>query len=242
MTPGRDSGRAGPSRRRGPRRRLGKRLGLGTASVLAATVIVACSSAPSSHPSAGKPSPSPPSPGALATPSSVSSEGPLACATTARATAGSGPWKLVTPSTLCDLPEQTSAEYVQSGRALASLDKILLHMGNAGRVTSTVTAAYQSPQTPNFYRAVTFVGFDGTFRQAAALSTMEEPGNTYTRVPPGPHGGVMACSGENDAGYCVWATSTTVAEITISDSTRDLLGANIGANAVRIRDVLEAPA
>jgi hypothetical protein len=52
----------------------------------------------------------------------------------------------------------------------------------------------------------------------------------------------MACSGENDAGDCVWATSTTVAEITITDSTRDLLGANIGANAVRIRDVLEAPA
>jgi hypothetical protein len=52
-------------------------------------------------------------------------------------------------------------------------------------VTSTVTAAYQSPQTPNFDRGVTFVGFDGTFRQAAALSTMELPGETYTRVPQG---------------------------------------------------------
>lgn len=228
------------------RRRLWKRLAIVTGSVLVASVVVACSASPgsSSHPSASKPSLSPPSVGASSSSGGLSATtlGPSACVIATQATAGSGSWKLVTPATLCGLPEQTSAQYQQSGQSLATLDKDLIGMDDAGSVTSTITAAYQSPQTPNFYRAVTFVGFDGTFQPAAALSAMEQPGETYTSEPPGPHGGRLVCSSENDGGDCVWATSTTVAEITISDSTRELLGANIGANAVRIRDALEASA
>jgi hypothetical protein len=223
------------------RRRLRTRLGIGTGCVLVAVTIAACSSA-GSHAAPGPSASSPQSPHAVTTPSSSISEGPLACVTAGKSAQGSGPWKLVAPSKLCGLPVQTSSEYVQSGQSLASLDKIVLKMQNAGTVTSTVTAAWQSPRTPNFDRGITFVGFEGTFKLAAALNALELPGETYTSVAPGPHGGTMACSGENDGGNCVWATSTTVCEITISDSTRQLLGSNIAANAVRIRDALEAPA
>jgi hypothetical protein len=223
------------------RRRVWARLGIGTGCVLVAVTIAACSSA-GSHAASGPSASSPPSPRPLATPSSSSSEGPLACVTAGKPAQGSGPWKLVAPATLCGLPEQTTGQYVQSGQSLAGLDKEVLKIDNAGPVTSEFSAAYQSPPTPNFDRSVTVVGFVGTFKAAAALNALELPGQTYTSVPPGPHGGTMACSGENDGGNCVWVTPTTVCEITISDSTRQLLDANIAANAVRIRDALEAPA
>jgi hypothetical protein len=223
------------------RRRLWARLGAGVGCVLVAVTIAACSSA-GSHAASGPSASSPPSPRPLATPSASSSEGPLACVTSGKAAQGSGPWKLVAPSKLCGLPVQTSAEYVQSGQSLAGLDKEVLKIANVGPVTSEFSAAWQSPRTPNFDRGITFVGFEGTFKPAAALNALEVPGETYTNVAPGPHGGVMACSGENDGGNCVWATTTTVCEVTISDSTRQLLDANIGVNGVRIRDALEVSA
>jgi hypothetical protein len=262
MTPGRDSGPTGSSCLRLLRRRLWKRLGLGTASILAAVVIAACSSAPSSHPSAdtpslsppslsppllSPPSLSPPSPGALATPPTGTAGGPLACVTAGRATAGDGPWKLITPLTLCQLPLETSPQYQQSGQALAGTTKILITMDNAGTVTSTIAVTYQASkkasEAASHDRSVSVVGFDGRFRPAAALSAVEEqPEYTYTNLPPGPHGGLMGCANIEGTENCVWATSTTVCEITIIDPTGELISASSGANAVRIRDVLEAPA
>jgi hypothetical protein len=247
MTPGRDIGPAGHSRRWRPRRRPWKRLGLSTASILAATVIAACSSAASSHPSADTPSLSPPSLGPLATPSTNSAGGPLACVSAGRATAGDGPWKLVAPLALCQLPLETSPQFQKSGQALAGTTKILINMDNAGTVTSTIAVTYQASQeaaeAASHDRSVSVVGFDGRFRPAAALSAVEEqPEYTYTNLPPGPHGGMMACANVEGTENCVWATSTTVCEITIIDPTGELIGASSGANAVRIRDVLEAPA
>jgi hypothetical protein len=244
--PPRPHGRSGLGHRPGPRRRrLWKRLGIITGSVLAAFVLAACSSASSSHPSPSKPSLSVPSvgalsPGAVPTPSTSSADGPLACVTAGKPAAGSGPWKLVPPGTLCGLPEQTSAQDQQSGQSLASIDKILFNMDNVGPVTSTIAAMYQGARAASF-RSVSVVGFDGSFRPAAALSALEEPGSTYTDVPPGPHGGRLACANVEGSEDCVWATPTTACEITIIDPTGELMGANSGTNAVRIRDVLEVP-
>jgi hypothetical protein len=236
-----DGGADPPRQLRGRSRRW---LGIATGSVVVAFVVVACSSASSSHPSAGKPSLSVPSvgalsPGAVPTPSANSADGPLACVTAGQSAAGSGPWKLVTPPALCGLPEQTTAQAQQSGQSLAGTDKALLSMDNVGPVTSTIAAIYQGARAASF-RSVSVVGFDGRFRPAAALSAVEEqPEYTYTSVPPGPHGGMMACANIEGSEDCVWATSTTVCDITIIDPTGELIGANTGANAVRIRDVLE---
>jgi hypothetical protein len=211
-----------------------------TGSVLVAFVVVACS------PAARQPaSPHPSSPSASKPPASTSlaksALGPSACVTAARPTGGSGPWKVVPPPTLCGLPEQTSAQYLQTARGLASIIKVLLSISNVGPVTSTITATYQSPQTPNFNRSLAFVGFEGTFRPAAAVSVVEGTAYTFTSVSPGPHGGAMGCANEEGTENCVWATSTTLCEIQILDSTGELLGANVGVNAVRIRDALEVP-
>ena len=239
-----DGGPGAPPRRR----RLRTCLRIAVGGVLVVTVAAACSSAgqpSSSRPPARTPSPSAkPSAGALSTTAPVtgSALGPSACVTAARPAGGNGPWKLLSPRALCGLPLFDSAKYVQSGQSLASMDKMLFSMNNVGSVTTTVTLTYQSPRTPNFYRSVAFVGFEGTFRPAAALSAIELTGYTYTSEPPGPHGGMLACGRTSGAWDCVWATHSTVCDIEVLDTTGELIGANIGANAVRIRDAIEAPA
>jgi len=225
------------------------RLGIAAGSVLVVVAVVSCSSAGRpgpSHPSSGTPSPSAAKtsagPASTNAPVTGSALGPSACVTTGSAAAGSGPWKLISPRTLCGLPLFDSAQYVQSGQSLASMDKMLFSLNDVGPVTATVTLTYQSPKTPNFYRSVAFVGFQGTFRPAAAINAMELPSYTYTNEPPGPHGGMLACGRTQGAWDCVWATPSTVCEIEILDTTGELTGANIAVNAVRIRDALEAPA
>lgn len=239
-------GRCGPGYQPRPRRRgLWKRLGIVTGSVFTAFVVVACSSASSSHPSASKPPPSPRSTGAVPTPSAISAGGASACVTAGRVTGGSGPWKLVAAPTLCQLPADDSAQYQQSGQSLAQITKISLNLADAGTETSTMAVTYQdsqASQAASHFRSVSAVGFDGRFRPAAALGAAEETGYAYTKVPPGPHGGTLACANVEGTENCVWATPTTVCEITIIDPTGELIGANIAANAVRIRDVLEVPA
>jgi len=76
---------------------------------------------------------------------------------------------------------------------------------------------------------------------AAAISAVEGTSYTFQKVPPGPHGGAMGCANEEGTWTCVWATHTTLCTIQIIDTTGELLGANIGVNAVRIRDAVEAP-
>jgi hypothetical protein len=239
-----DGGPGAPPRRP----RLWSWLGIAASSVLVVPAIVGCSSAGqpgSSHPSSGTPSPSAAKtsagPASTNAPVTGSALGPSACVAAGRPAGGSGPWKLISPRTLCGLPLFDSAQYVQSGQSLAAMDKMLFSMNNVGPVTTTVTLTYQSPKTPNFYRSVAFVGFEGTFRPASALSAIEVSGYTYTSEPPGPHGGRMACAKTSGAWDCAWATPTTVCDIEILDTTGDLIGANIAVNAVRIRDALEAP-
>jgi hypothetical protein len=240
--PRRPHGRSGPGHWPGPRR---GRLGVVGGSVLAAFVLAACSSASSSHPPASKPPVGKPSPGATPTRSASNADGPLACVTAGRATGGNGPWKLVTPPTLCQLQLQTSHQFKQSGQQLVDATKALLLIDDAGTVTSALGVTYQgssdAAQRASSGRSVSVVGFDGRFRPAAALIAVEEAQFTYTNLPPGPHGGMLACANTEGSEDCIWATHTTLCDITIIDPTGELIGGNSGANAVRIRDVLEVP-
>lgn len=219
-----------------------RRLRLGAGCVLVAIGVAACSPAvkpavphpsPSQlSPSAGKPSPSTALP--------ASALGPSACVTAGQPAGGSGPWKFVAPPTLCGLPLDNSSQSQQLGQTVADETKLLVTTDNAGSVTSSTTQEYQSPKVPNFYRSINFVGLKGRFRPAAALSEAEEQGYTYASVPPGPHGGAMACADVQGGENCVWATPTTLGIYTIIDTTHELITA-IGPNAARIRDALEAP-
>jgi hypothetical protein len=231
----RDGGPAGSARRR----RLWTWLGTATGSGVLAIAVAACSSA-GSKPAAPHPSPSKPSPSASIG-LSASAMGPSACVTAGRPAGGSGPWRFVAPATLCGLPLDNSTQSQQLGLTVASENKLLLTMDGGGTATSSTTLEYQSPRVPNFYRSINVVGLEGTFHPAAAVSAVEEQGYTYTREPPGPHGGVMACADTEGVEDCVWATSTTVCDVQIIDLSRELLGASVAVNAVRIRDALEAP-
>jgi hypothetical protein len=230
-----DGGPGTPAR---PRRRWA-RLGTAAGGGLLAIALVACSSA-ASKPPAPHPSPSKPSPSA-STSLSASAMGPSACVTSSRPTAGSGPWTLVTPQTVCGLPLDNSSDYQQGGQTLAGEYKMLLTMDGGGSPKSTVTLEYQSPRVPNFYRSINIVGFEGRFRPALAVRVIEEEGYSYSNLPPGPHGGALACANVEGSENCVWATSTTLCSMSIIDLSHELLGASIAANAVRIRDAVEAP-
>lgn len=115
-----------------------------------------------------------------------------------------------------------------------------------GKETSDVSQGYQIPHnTSAVYRSISFTGLEGTFNAqeaAHAVETSLGSGYTFNSVPPGPHGGVMACgSVSSNSENCVWASPTTLCLIMIIDTTQQLIGPNVDANAVRIRDVLEVP-
>jgi hypothetical protein len=230
-----DGGPGTPARRR----RLRTRLGAAASCGMLAVALAACSSA-ASKPVAPHPSPSRPSPSASSG-LSASAMGPSACVTADRPAAGSGPWTLISPRTVCGLPLDNSSDYQQSGQVLAGEYKLLLNMDGGGTPKSTVTLEYQSPRIPNFYRSISVVGFEGRFRPAVAVRVIEEEGYSYSNLPPGPHGGALACANVEGAENCVWATSTTLCSLSIIDLSHELLGASIAANAVRIRDAVESP-
>lgn len=118
---------------------------------------------------------------------------------------------------------------------------------SAGRYSSSLAQAYQlRGSNSGIFRSVAFVGLEGRFRPAtavAALGSALQFSAPLKTVPAGPHRGAMGCAPV--AGYaweCVWATATTLGEFQIIDTTRELTGRHMAANAVRIRDALEVPA
>jgi hypothetical protein len=204
-------------------------------------VLAACTSGPASAPGAspsGSPAASAAAPDAL---------GPSACDTSSQTSSQSASWKLVAPATLCGLPVNNSAAQQSSSQAMVSAVEGDLQNLNGpayGQQTSSVSQGYQvARNSAGVYRSITFTGLDGTFSPQAAANAVEtsiEDNYTFSSVPPGPHGGVMACGSQfSDTETCVWATPTTLGLFTIIDTTKELVGSSIAANAVSIRDVLE---
>ena len=177
--------------------------------------------------------------------------GPSACVTASQAASHGTKWKLLSPRTLCGLPQNNSPAEQSSSQQMASVMKELLtnFTGNGpdyGKETADVSQGYQiARNTSGVYRSISFTGLEGTFNPQAAASAVETSlgsGYTFDSVDPGPHGGVMACgSVSSNSENCVWATPTTLCLIMIIDTTQQLIGPSVDANAVRIRDVLEVP-
>jgi hypothetical protein len=215
---------------------------------LSAVVLASCASGPAPSPGgSGNRSPSV-SPGAsTAAPDAL---GPSACVTASQPSSQAASWKLVSPATLCGLPQNNSPAEVSASQEMVSAVESDLQNFNGpdfGQETSAVSQGYQIAHNDvDVYRSVSFTGLEGTFDAQAAVSAVEASfasDYTFTSVPPGPHGGVMACAPVAfDSADCVWATPTTLCFIIIIDTTRQLVGPGAAANAVRIRDVLEVPA
>jgi hypothetical protein len=211
-------------------------LGIGSGALTAAVVLAACTS----------PGPKPSPAGSSVQPNPL---GASACATASQAPSQVSKWKLLSPRTLCGLPQDNSAAELSSSQEMASAiesDLTNINGQTYGTETSDVSQGYQiGHNTAGVYRSITFTGLEGTFSPQAAASSVETSiasNYTFTSVPPGPHGGVMACGPvSSESASCVWATPTTLCLIMIIDTTQQLVGPNAAASAVSIRDVLEVP-
>jgi hypothetical protein len=75
---------------------------------------------------------------------------------------------------------------------------------------SSVTSVWAS-----HYKAIGFIGFDGTFNPDAVIKYMKTQLTSTQMVSPGQHGGQMMCgyytstSTEREASECLWVTPTT---------------------------------
>jgi hypothetical protein len=173
--------------------------------------------------------------------------GPSACITTS-SSSGTGAWKVVEPRALCGQPLDTTAEgkaVDQESLQTAELTfSPLVETTDIGSYTSGFAAGYELPAGLGVSRFINIVALNGHFNTVAAVSAMVSestaPGEVFHTMPPGPHGGVLQCaiSGPYTAD-CVFGTATTVAYITIEDTSKELIGAHAGAAAVDIRNAVE---
>jgi hypothetical protein len=235
--PGPAYGSPSPSGQQPRKRRTGLWLGL-TGGIVAVVVIVAVvlvAAKPGSSGNGG---------------GSNAELGASACVPSGKLTSGAGPWKLITPQTLCGMAKETSAQAQQGNQALLNSTELVFSPvsgASIGSETSGFAASYETPNGQGVFRFVNYVGFDGTFNPQAAVTALASldtnpdiPGNVFRSVAAGPHGGAMECAPNDTAEECVFATSTTFADIEISDTSRELTGAHTDTTAIDIRDALEA--
>lgn len=189
-------------------------------------------------------------PGPSASGGSLSgASGPSACVTPGQPAAGSGPWKLIQPKTLCHLPVDNSPQGTEASQEDLNSTKLVFHpvsgQANPGTETSDFGVSYQIPSSANLERFVNVVGFNGTFNTHVAvreLVHLDSGLTNFRSVPPGPHGGLMECGPSYNNEVCIFGTKTTLGQFTIADTRKELTGANTAANAIRIRDALEVRA
>jgi hypothetical protein len=247
--PGPQSAYRGPQQPQPPRGRprTGMWLGIGGGAAVAIIVVVVVIFALASP--GGRPSASATTPSASTTPAaSATTQVPAACPEPAQS-GGSGPWTVVQPQTICDLPLDTSAAELEANQELVSavesdVSTSTLNGPSAGSYTSSVGAGYEyRPGTvKNVYRSVGFAALNGTFNVPAAMTSIESNyGITFQNLPPGPHGGMLACARLGGQPLCAFATSTTLCQFNIIDTTNEL-DANLAANALSIRDTIETKA
>jgi len=120
----------------------------------------------------------------------------------------------------------------------------------AGHVTKDVVAMYDlgpvtSTQSSDF-KAVGFIGYDGTFNPAAVIKFEQTQLLSTRMVSAGSHGGKMMCgyttlSGA-DASECVWVTPTTFGQVEFIVGQSQVKYPGAAALALQVRDAVEVPA
>lgn len=234
-----------PPRRR---RRTGLWLGIGggaAAAIIVVVVVIFALAGPGGKPSASatRPAASATTPAAAPT-----TQVPPACPEPAQS-GGTGPWTVIQPQTICDLPLDTSAGELEASQELVSavesdVSTSTLNGPSAGSYTSSVGAGYEyrTGTVKNVYRSVGFAALNGTFNVPVAMTSIESNYDiTFQNLPPGPHGGLLACGILASQPLCAFATSTTLCQFNIIDTTNEL-DANLAANALSIRDTIETKA
>ncbi len=160
---------------------------------------------------------------------------------------GSGPWKLVQPSTVCGIPISQDAAFTQIAQTeLQGAELAFTIPGGFGHYTNGVAfqAMYPDINSPGPYLSVQVFGFNGTFTNVtAAVKALEsDDGETFYTVPAGPHGGVMQCAQDSDDQIqeCVFGTSTTLGDIQFAFQNLSIpAGISADASAISVRNAVE---
>jgi len=212
--------------------------------IVVTTLVTACSSGVSQKQSKTDEKPS----SAQTEENPGSALGPSACIATS-SSSGTGAWKVVQPRVLCGQPLDTTTQGREVDQESLKTTELafnpLAETTNIGNYTSGFAAGYELPDGLGVSRFVNIVALNGHFNTLATVTAMASesaaPGEVFHTMPPGPHGGILQCaiSGTFTAD-CVFGTATTIAYITIEDTSKELVGAHAGATAVDIRNAVEA--
>ncbi len=112
-----------------------------------------------------------------------------------------------------------SSYYVTVAKSQATPYAVAIKAKGAGVPGKEVIALYNLSSVTSVwaddYKAVAFVGFDGTFKPDAVIAYMKTQLTSTRMVSAGPHGGLMMCgyylspTTKQNASECLWVTPTT---------------------------------
>jgi hypothetical protein len=122
-----------------------------------------------------------------------------------------------------------------------------LKASKAGTPGKMVIGVYDSGPvstlTSSAYKGIVFVGFDGTFDQAAVIKSVRADLKSSRMVNAGPHGGKMVCGYDTTSGTsaseCVWATKTTVGVVEFLKGGRPVKQGGASGLTVKVRQAVE---
>ena len=120
----------------------------------------------------------------------------------------------------------------------------------AGQPGNATFAMYNlgSVTTPGAsdFKAVTFVGYDGTFKPAAVIKYEQTQLVSTRMVNAGQHGGEMMCGYNratgSDASDCVWVTTSTFGQVKFIEGSTPVKYPGASDIALTVRNAVEVPA
>ena len=120
----------------------------------------------------------------------------------------------------------------------------------AGTPGKDVIAVYDlsSITTPGAsdFKAVNFIGYDGTFKPAAIIAAERAQLVDTRMVTAGPHGGEMMCGYSvvdgSDTSECVWVTTSTFGQVEFVVGTSEVKYPGASSIALTVRNAVEVQA
>jgi hypothetical protein len=158
---------------------------------------------------------------------------------TEAAKAGSYPLNSAASRSLAQLVKSTAASVGQQIKAKGA--------GDPGKdVVAVYDLTSVSDPSASDFKAVDFVGFDGTFKPAEIIKYEQAQLVSTRMVPAGPHGGEMMCGYSratgSDASECLWVTNTTFGQVEFTVGQTPIKYPGASSIALAVREAVEVPA
>ena len=143
-----------------------------------------------------------------------------------------------------------TTDFSTSGQTRAAQVVQKIKAQGAGSPGTSVFAVYSlnsEPESSSLFKAVEFVGYDGTFIPAKVIAYEKTQLASTSMVSPGSHGGQMMCGEDTSSGsgntVCLWVTSTTFGEVDfVAGQSLTKFAGDASVIALDIRNAVEIPA